>query len=252
MKLAAVHDPGNAHSVPYFWGTDGIGYNVKKIEERMADAPVNSLDMIFKPEVAERFADCGIAILDAPDEVLPIALRYLGKDPYSATEQDYKAAEDLLRKIRPYVKYFHSSRYIDDLASGRICLALGWSGDFLFARDRAEDAKSGIAIAYRIPKEGSLLWIDSLAIPADAPHAENAMKFIDFLMQPEIAAEGSERVHYATPVKAALPPVDVELRNNADVYPSGAVMAKLFPERPAAPALQQLRSQTWARITAAQ
>jgi putrescine transport system substrate-binding protein len=252
MKIASVFDPGNAHSVPYFWGTDGIGYNVKKIQERMPDAPVNSLDMIFKPEIAGKFADCGIAMLDSPGEILQIALRYLGKDPHSANGEDYKAAEGLLLKVRPHIKYFHSSRYIDDMANGQICLALGTSGDFLFAASRAADAKNGIEIGYRIPKEGTLLWIDSLAIPADAPHPKNAMKFINFLMQPDIAAAGSDLTNEATPVKPAVPLVNAALRGNPDVFPPADVMAKLFIDKTATQTLDRLRAQTWARIKAAQ
>ena len=187
MKAAAQFDPDNAHSVPYFWGTVGIGYNVRKIKDRMADAPVNSLDMIFKPEIAKKFADCGIAMLDAPGDILEIALHYLGRSPYTAKKEDYKAAEDMLLKVRPYIKYFHSSRYIDDMANGEICLALGWNGDFLIAGDRAAEAKNGVKVQYRIPREGTQLWIDNLAIPADAPHPNNALLFINFLMEPQIA-----------------------------------------------------------------
>ncbi len=252
MKAASAFDPGNSHSVPYFWGTDGIGYNVKKIQERMADAPVNSLDMIFKPELAKKFADCGITMLDTPTEILQIALRYLGKDPYSSKKEDYKAAEDMLLKVRPYIKYFHSSRYIDDMANGEICLALGWSGDFLIAASRAADAKNGVEISYRIPKEGTLLWIDNLAIPADAPHPENAMKFINFLMQPDIAADGSNFVNYATPNKAAAPLVNADLRSNPDVFPPDDVMAKLFADKVATQALDRLRTRTWTRIKTGQ
>src|SRR5262249_8127531 len=160
----------------------------KKIAGRMADAPVDSLDMLFKPELAKQFADCGIAMLDSPADVLEIALHYLGRSPYSAKKEDYEAAQTMLMKVRPYIKYFHSSRYIEDMANGKICLALGWNGDFLTARDRASEAKSGIEIQYRIPKEGTEIWIDNLAIPADAPHPNNALAFINFLLDPQIAA----------------------------------------------------------------
>jgi putrescine transport system substrate-binding protein len=248
MKAAAQFDPDNAHSVPYFWGTVGIGYNVKKIKDRMADAPVDSLDMIFKPEIAKKFADCGIAMLDAPGDILEIALHYLGRSPYTAKKEDYKAAEDMLLKVRPYIKYFHSSRYIDDMANGEICLALGWNGDFLIAGDRATEAKNGVEVQYRIPKEGTQLWIDNLAIPADAPHPNNALLFINFLMEPQIAADGANFVNYATPNKAALPLIKEELRNNPNVYPPPDVMAKLFPDKVATPAVDRLRTRTWTRI----
>jgi putrescine transport system substrate-binding protein len=248
MKAAAQFDPGNTHSVPYFWGTVGIGFNVKKIKERMPDAPVDSLDMIFKPELAKKFADCGITMLDSPGDILEIALHYLGRSPYTAKKEDYKAAEDLLMKVRPYIKYFHSSRYIDDMANGEICLTLGWNGDFLIARDRATEAKNGVEIDYRIPREGTQLWIDNMAIPADAPHPNNAHLFINFLMDPQIAADGANFVNYATPNKAALPFVKPELRDNPNVYPPPDIMAKLFPDKVATPTIDRLRTRTWTRI----
>ena len=248
LKAEAAFDPGNVHAVPYFWGTVGIGYNVKRIQDRMKDAPVNSLDIVFKPEYAQKFADCGITMLDAPGDVLEIALHYLGRSPYSAKKEDYKAAEDLLFKVRPYIRYFHSSRYIDDIANGEICLALGWNGDFLIAANRAAEAKNGNDIQYRIPKEGTQLWIDNLAIPADAPHPNNAHLFINFLMEPQIAADGANFVNYATPNKAATPMVKEELRTNPDVYPPPEVMAKLFPDKVATPAIDRLRTRTWTRI----
>jgi putrescine transport system substrate-binding protein len=248
MSAAAQFDPGNAHSVPYFWGTVGIGYNVKKIQAIMPDAPVNSLDMIFKPELAQKFAKCGITMLDSPADILEIALHYLGRSPYSAKKEDYEAAQAMLMKVRPYIKYFHSSRYIDDMANGEICLALGWNGDFLIAADRATEAKNGNEIQYRIPKEGTQLWIDNLAIPADAPHPENALLFINYLMEPKVAAAGANFVNYATPNLAALPFVKPELRNNPDVYPPPDVMAKLFPDKVAPAPVERLRTRTWTRI----
>jgi putrescine transport system substrate-binding protein len=248
MKAAAQFDPDNAHSVPYFWGTVGIGYNVKKIQAIMPDAPVNSLDIIFKPELAQKFAKCGITMLDSPSDMIEIALHYLGRNPYSAKKEDYEAAQAMLTKVRPYIKYFHSSRYIDDMANGEICLALGYNGDFLIAADRATEAKNGNEIQYRIPKEGTQLWIDNLAIPADAPHPDNALLFINYLMEPKVAAAGANFVNYATANLAALPFVKPELRNNPDVYPPPDVMAKLFPDKVAPAAVERLRTRTWTRI----
>jgi putrescine transport system substrate-binding protein len=248
MRAAAELDPDNAHSVPYFWGTIGLGYNVKKIEERMANAPVDSLDLLFKPELAKKFADCGIAMLDSPADVLEIALHYLGRSPYSAKKEDYEAAQTLLMKVRPYIKYFHSSRYIEDMANGKICLALGWNGDFLTARDRASEAKSGIEIQYRIPKEGTEIWIDNLAIPADAPHPNNALAFINFLMDPQIAAADANAADNATPDTAARPYIKPALRDDPNLYPPPDVIAKLFPDKPVSPAIEQLRVDTWTRI----
>jgi len=247
LNAESVFDPGTTHALPYFWGTVGIGYNVKKIRERMPDAPVNSLDMIFNAEYAKKFADCGITVLDAPGDILEIALHYLGRSPYSASEEDYKAAEDLLR-VRPYIKYFHSSRYINDMANGDVCLALGWNGDLRIAGDRAREAKNGNDIEYRIPKEGTQVWIDNLAIPADAPHPMNALLFLNFLMDPQIAADGANSVNYATPNKAATPLVKRELRDDPDTYPPPEVMGKLFPDKAVTPEVDQLRERIWTHI----
>ena len=248
LKAAAVYDPGNAVAVPYFWGTMGIGINVAKIEARQPDAPVDSLDMIFKPALAKKFADCGVALPDAPAEVLEIALNYLGRSPYTAKKADYAAAEKLLRGVRPYIKYFNSTRYIDDMANGEICLALGWNGDFLTARNRAAEARTGILVSYAIPLEGTQMWIDNLAIPSDAEHPGNALKFIDYLMDPQVSADGANFVNYATPNLAARPQVKEALRNDPDVYPPPELMAKLFPDKVATTAVERLRSRTWARI----
>ena len=248
LRAAAVFDPGNALTVPYFWGTIGIGMNVLKIQARMPDAPVDSLDMVFKPELVKKFADCGVAILDDPGDMLEIILNYLGFSPYTAKQADYKAAEDLLKKVRPYIKYFHPSRYADDMANGEICLAIGWNGDFLNAKRRAEEAKNGIEIDYRIPVEGTQIWIDNLAIPADAEHPGNAHRFINYLMEPQVAADGANFVNYASPNLAATPMVKDALRYDPDIYPDPPVMAKLFPDKPATAAVERLRSRTWARI----
>ena len=183
-----VHDSGNEHSVPYMWGTTGIGYNVKMVEERMPDAPVDSWDMIFDPEVVSEFADCGVTLLDAPTEVISAALNYLGLDPNSEDKGDLKEAEALLMSIRPHIKYFHSSQNINDLANGDICVAMGWNGDMLIARDRAAEAAQGVEVAYTIPKEGALIWFDLMAIPSDAPHPQNAHLFLDYIMEPEVIA----------------------------------------------------------------
>jgi putrescine transport system substrate-binding protein len=248
LRAASVFDPGNALTVPYFWGTIGIGMNVLKIQARMPDAPVDSLNMVFKPELVKKFADCGVAVLDDPGDMLEVILNYLGFSPYTAKKADYKAAEDLLKRVRPYIKYFHPSRYADDMANGEICLAIGWNGDFQNARRRAEEAKNGILIDYRIPVEGTQIWIDNLAIPADAQNPVNAHRFINYLMEPQVAADGANLVNYASPNLAATPMVKDALRYDPDTYPDPDAMAKLFPDKPATPAVERLRSRTWARI----
>ncbi len=207
----ANHDPGNEHSVNYFWGTSGVGYNEAKILERLPNAPVNSFAMFYDPAIVSKFKDCGVTVLDAPSEIVGTVLLYLGKDPNSEKPEDLKAAEDVLMKIRPNIRYVNSSKYIDDLANGEVCLSLGWVGDVFQARDRATEAGKGVTLKYNIPKEGAIMFFDMLAVPADAPHPINAHLFIDYLMRPEIAAKNSDFVHYANSNKASLRP-DVEGR----------------------------------------
>ena len=179
----ALHDPGNEHSVNYLWGTSGVGYNEAKIQAAMPDAPVDSFAMFYDPKVVSKFKDCGVSVLDAPSEVVGTVLIYLGKDANSENPEDLAAAEKVLASVRPYIKYINSSRYIEDLANGEICLAMGWSGDVLQARDRASEAGNGIVVKYRIPREGAVMFFDMLAIPADAKHVKNAHLFIDYLLR---------------------------------------------------------------------
>lgn len=252
MKILSAFDPGNKYSVPWFWGTDGIGYNVAEIKKRMPDAPLNSLDMIFKPEIVSKFADCGVTMLDAPGDILEVALNYLGKDPYSASADDYAAAEKLLLSIRPYIKYFHSSSYINDMAAGSICLTLGWSGDFSLAAARAEEAKNGVEIAYAIPKEGTLIWMDTMAIPKDAVNLEQAYKWINYNLDPTVAAANANYVAYGSPVAAALPMLDKALLDDPNIYPPEDVQARLFPDKVATPEVERLRTRTWTKIKTGQ
>jgi putrescine transport system substrate-binding protein len=247
MKKVEQYDPGNAYAVDYMWITSGPGYNVAKIKERMADAPVDSWRMFYDAAVVAKFADCGVSLLDAPSEVVPTVLLYLGKDPNSTSTEDLQAAEKVLMAIRPYIRYVHSSRYIDDLANGETCLALGWSGDVKQAHDRAVDAGKGIDIAYRIPQEGAISNYDVLAIPADAPHPNNAHLFINFLLRPDIAARNTNLVKYAngdTPT----PAIHEGVRNDPGVYPPPEVLAKLHPEPTRTPEYTRLLTRTWTRF----
>jgi putrescine transport system substrate-binding protein len=252
--LAALEpfDPGNKHAVPWFWGTTGVGYNVDAVKQRMPDAPMGSWDMVFKPEIAQKFADCGISFLDAPSEILQLALHYLGKDPHSTSEEDYAAAEALLMSVRPYIKYFHSSSYINDIANGGVCVSVGWSGDFGIAASAAEEAKNGITIEYTIPKEGTIIWIDSLVVPADAQNVENAYKWMDYNLRPEIAAANANYVAYGSPVAAAMPLIDKELLDNPNIYPTAETKTRLFPDKIASSELERLRTRTWTRIKTGQ
>lgn len=248
MKLIAVYDPGNDHSVPYMWVTSGPGYNVAKIKERMPDAPVDSLRMFFDPAVVSKFKDCGVSVLDASSEIVGTVLLYLGKDPKSQSVEDLQAAEKVLLSIRPYLRYIHSSRYIDDLANGETCLALGWSGDIKQARDRAHDAGKGIEIKYNIPREGTIMNFDMLAIPADAPHPNNAHLFINYLLEPEVAAKNSNLVKYANINTAATPLLSEGVRNDPNIYPPPDIQAKLVPEPPRSQEYQRLLTRSWTRF----
>ena len=252
LAQIAVYDPGNAHSVPYMWVTSGPGYNVAKIKERMPDAPVDSLRMFYDPAVVARFKDCGVSVLDAPSEVIGTVLIFLGKDPRSQSVDDLKAAETVLLSIRPYLRYVHSSRYIDDLANGETCLALGWSGDIKQARDRAKDAGKGIEIRYSIPKEGTIMNFDMLAIPADAPHPHNAHLFINYLLQPEVAAKNSNLVKYANINMASTPLLVDAVKGDPNIYPPPDVQAKLVPEPPRSQEFQRLLTRTWTRFKTGQ
>jgi putrescine transport system substrate-binding protein len=248
LKRIAVYDPGNEHSVPYMWVTSGPGYNVAKIKERMPDAPVDSLRMFYDPAVIAKFKDCGVSVLDAPAEVVGTVLIYLGKDPRSESPDDLKAAEAVLLSIRPYLRYVHSSRYIDDLANGETCLALGWSGDVKQARDRAKDAGKGIEIKYNIPREGSIMNFDMLAIPADAPHPHNAHLFINYLLDPEVAAKNSNLVKYANINTASTPMLVDAVKGDPNIYPPPDIQAKLVPEPPLSQEYQRLLTRTWTRF----
>ena len=252
MAQTAAHDPDNAHSVDYMWGTTAIGYNVGKLKERLGDVPVDTWDIVFKPETLAKLADCGVTLLDAPAEIMATALNYLGLDPNSESAEDLAKAKDLLMSIRPYVRYFNSSQYIDDLGNGEVCLSIGYSGDVFIARDAASEAGQGVEVAYVIPKEGALKWFDLFAIPADAPHADNAHKFIDFMLRPDIAAANTNYVFYASGNKAALDLIDPEVRNDPAIYPPAEINAKLFPLKAHTPDYDEVLTETWQAIKSGQ
>ena len=247
MAFATSHDPGNKHGVVYMWGTVGIGYDVNLVNERISADEIG-WDMIFKPEVAAKLADCGIAYLDSPDTVIPLMLNYLGQDPNSEDLDDLAVAEKALLLIRPSIRYFHSSQSINDLANADICVALGFSGDMLQARDRAAEAGSGAEIEYLIPPGGSAIWFDMLAIPTDAPHPKNAHAFINFILKPEIAADISNYVYYANANKNSLPLIDSEVKDDPGIYPPTAVKSESFVINPRTPRYDRKLRRTWTRI----
>jgi putrescine transport system substrate-binding protein len=247
-RAEALYDPGNQYSVDYMWITSGVGYNVADIRARLKDAPVDSWRMLFDPAVVAKFQDCGVSLLDAPSEVVATVLLFIGRKPNSNSPEDLKAAEQALHAMRPYVRYVDSSRYIDNLANGDICLAMGWSGDIKQAHDRAKEAGKGVDLAYTIPREGAISNYDILAIPADAPHVRNAHLFINYLLRPEIAARNSNLIKYANAVAADLQPLDPGVRSDPGVYPPPEVRARLTPERPRPPEYQRLLTRMWTRF----
>jgi putrescine transport system substrate-binding protein len=244
-------DPNNEHLVPYMWGTTSIGYNVGKVAEKLgADAEVDTWSLIFDPARAEKLADCGISLLDDPTEVFSAALAYLGKDPNSTAKADLEAATALLQKVRPFIRYFHSSQYINDLANGDLCVAHGYSGDILQARDRAVEAANGVEVALTIPREGAVAFVDVMAIPADASHPENAQRLIDYLLRPEVIARITNYVGYANAVPAAMPLLDEEVRNNKGIFPPAEVVARLIAPAELEPNAQRARTRAWTRVKA--
>ncbi len=254
LKVLESVDPGNKFSIPYMWGTTGIGYNVKKVQAAFGGkAPVDSWDLIFKPENAAKLKDCGLVLLDDPSEILSITLHYLGKDPNSMESKDYtEGALSLLKSIRPYIKYFHSSQYINDLANGDICAVVGWSGDILQARDRANEAGAGVEVAYSIPKEGAATWFDMIAIPADADNVDNAHKFLDFLMEPEVIAGITNYVSYPNGNADAMQYVDEAIRNDKAIYPSAETMKGLFTMKVMPPKISRVRNRAWTKLKTGQ
>ena len=253
LKALDPSDPGNQYSIPYMWGTIGIGYNVEKVKAVLGeDAPVDSWDLVFKPENMEKLKSCGVSFLDSPTEILPAALHYLGYAPDSSKADELKKAEELFLSIRPSVAYFHSSKYISDLANGNICVAAGFSGDILQAADRADEAGKGIEIAYSIPKEGANLWFDMMAIPVDAANAEQAHTFINFLLEPEVIAEVSDYVGYANPNTKADEFMDEEVRNDPSIYPSQAVLDKLYISAELPVRVQRLMTRSWTKVKSGQ
>ncbi|WP_412551268.1 polyamine ABC transporter substrate-binding protein [Shimia sp. MIT910701] len=243
------YDPGNEYSINYMWGTTGIGVNVGKVKEVLGeDAPVGSLALIFDPANMEKLASCGVHVLDAADEMIPAALAYLGEDPDSHDPDVIAKTEPLFTAIAPYIQKFHSSEYINALANGDICVAVGWSGDILQARDRADEAENGVEIAYNAPSEGALMWFDQMAIPADAPNAEAAHKFLNFIMDAQNMADASNYVYYANGNKASQPLLEEDVIGDPAIYPDEATLENLYTTSPYPPKVQRVVTRMWTKI----
>jgi putrescine transport system substrate-binding protein len=248
LKRLEKNDPGNLYAVPYLWGTNGIGYNVEKVKAVLGVDKIDSWSVLFEPENIKKLSSCGVAFLDSADEMLPAMLNYMGLDPNSTKEADYKAAEAKLLKIRPYVTYFHSSKYITDLANGDICVAAGFSGDVFQAKARAEEAGKGVKIAYSIPKEGGNLWFDMLAIPADSKNVKAASAFINYMLDPKVIAQVSDEVGYANANPAAGEFMDQEIRTDEAVYPPQDVQDRLYVNSELPPKVQRLMTRSWTKV----
>ncbi|HEV8017004.1 MAG TPA: polyamine ABC transporter substrate-binding protein [Steroidobacteraceae bacterium] len=248
LAIEAQADPGNRHAVPYLRHVNGFAYNVDMVRARMPDAPVDSLDMVFKPQIIRRFADCGVTFLDSAEDVLQLALNYLHLDPNTTRPEDYQQAEKLLLSVRPYIRAFDSSEYMNGLANGEFCISMSWSGDYATSRARARAAGVDVHLAFTIPKEGSNASYDAWLIPADAPHPLAAHKFINYMLEPRVIAGVTNYIHYANDNDAAAPYVDPQILADPAVYPPAAVEARLYHAREAGPALERLRTRTWTRI----
>jgi putrescine transport system substrate-binding protein len=245
----ANYDPGNQYAVNYMWGTTGIGYNVNAIGEILsAGEAIDSWDEVFEPAKIARFKGCGVHFLDSSDDIMSAALHYLQLDPNSGAAGDLQRATDLLLNVRPYVRKFHSSEYLNALASGEICLVVGFSGDVIQAQKRAAQAKAGVVIAYAIPKEGAQLWFDNLAIPSDAPDVAEAHALIDYLLRPQVAAANSNFVSYANGNLASQKYIDKSILDDRNIYPDAATMAKLYTIMAHDQKTQRLINRLWTRI----
>ena len=248
LDRTKANDPGNAYSINYMWGTTGLGINSAKVNALIPNAPTDSWDLVFKEKYASKLADCGIYMLDAADELIPIALHYIGEDPTTHDPKVLAKAEPVLKKIRPYIKKFHSSEYINALANGDICLAIGWSGDILQARDRAAEADNGVAVDYVIPKEGTIMWFDQMAVPNDAKHKDNAHTFINYILRPEVMAKASNYVYFANGNKASQQYLEEDVIGDPAIYPTAETLKNLFVLTAYPAKAQRVLTRTWTKV----
>src|ERR1700726_1173076 len=251
LAIQTAHDPDNLHSVPYMHAINGFAYNVDMIKARMPNAPVDSLDMIFKPEILAKFADCGVSFLDSAADTLLLAMNYLGLDPNSTKREDYKAAEDLLLKVRPYVRSFDSAEYLNALANKEICIAMSWSSDYALSKARARAVGVDVNLAFSVPKEGSSQNFSSLLIPVGAPHPAAAYQFINFILRPDVIAEITNSIYYGNDNIASRPLIDPRILGDATLYPTPEVESRLYRSAEVTAATERIRTRTWTRIKTA-
>ena len=248
LERMALFDPGNQYAIPWLTGTDGVGYNQAAIKAIMPDAPVDSLAMIFDPAIVAKFRDCGVSLLDSPTDIYPEVLHYLGLDPQSQKPEDLEKANEVLLKIRPYIRKFDSSEYINDLANGDLCLAFGYSSDIDLARNRARQAGKGVTVVFAIPREGTVRWIDTMAIPKDAPHPDLALAFMNYIMTPQVIADTVNTIFIASGNADALKFVKPEIANDKGIFPPPETERTLFAVPVGNPQIDRLRTRLWARV----
>ena len=251
LAIQAAYDPGNAHAVPYLHSINGFAYNVDMIRARMPDAPVGSLDLLFKPEIVAKFADCGVTFLDSAEDVLQLALKYLGLDPNSTRAEDFKAAEALLLRVRPYIRSFDSSEFMNGLANRELCIAMSWSSDFAVSRARARAVGVKVNLAFTVPKEGANQTFSSLLIPEGAPHPDAAYQFINFILRPDVIADISNSIYYGNDNIASRPFVDPRILADETLYPTPEVEARLYRSAEVSAATERIRTRTWTRVKTA-
>jgi putrescine transport system substrate-binding protein len=252
LAIEALYDPGNKHAVPYMHSINGFAYNVDMIKARMPNAPLDSLDMIFKPEIIAKFADCGVSFLDSAEDVLQLALNYLHLDPNTTKPEDFKAAERLLLTVRPYIRSFDSSEYMNGLANKEVCIAMSYSADYAAARARAKAAGVVVNLAFTVPKEGANETYDALLVPVGAPHLEAAYKFLNFMLQPRVIAEITNELHYGNDNLAANALVDPQILNDPALYPTPAIEARLYRTAEMSAATERIRTRAWTHIKTAE
>jgi putrescine transport system substrate-binding protein len=251
LAVEASADPGNRHAMPYLRHVNGFTYNVDMIKARMPDAPLDSLDMIFKPQIVARFADCGVTFMDSAEDVLQLALNYLRIDPNTTRKEDYRRAEQLVLAVRPYIRAFDSTEYMNGLANKEFCISMSWSGDYAASKARAKAAGVDVNLAFTVPKEGANASFDALLIPTGAPHPDAAHKFLNFMLEPRVIAQVTNDIHYANDNLAANAYVDPQILNDPAVYPTEEVEARLYESAEVSPALERIRTRTWTRIKTA-
>lgn len=248
LKILQQYDPGNRHAMPYLHSVNGFAYNVDMIRARMPDAPVDSLDMIFRPEVIRRFADCGVSFLDSAEDVLQLALVYLHKDPNTTSREDYLAAENLLLKVRPYVRIFDSVEFMNALANRELCIAMSWSSDYAQSLSRARAVGIVLHLAFTVPREGANQTFSGLLIPVGAPHPDAAYRFLAYMLRPEVMADITNEIYYGNDNLAANARVNPAILNDPSLYPTPQVQARLYRTPEVSSALERIRTRVWTRV----